>query len=387
MRSLIQIIFIALFFGLLILPGADMLFHFAPKTELTENRNLAAMPPLPATWGQIASFFASLETCFKDHLGFRPLIIQAHTLFRVKALAQSPNSRVLIGKDEWLYYSGDKEELLTYEKPFSEEELQAMKNAIEIRKKWFSQNGTLFFFVVAPDKQTIYPEYLPEPQATWQKDHCRYDQMYRYFNAHSASDVLIDVKSEMLREKERGRSVYLRTDSHWNQYAGSIAYRCIMDSICKYKPQVVGLKEKDLLWKSRPYCGDLVRMMGGNLLYQEEPDFAYPQASQDWTWISQEIKKEFHGATIHEPVITTKSPRALPMKVVVLRDSQFEFIRPLLSETFSDVVYVKWSESMESINQIIEAEKPDIIIHEAVERWIPHAIFLDLAKIDGNRQM
>ncbi|MGL5703371.1 MAG: hypothetical protein ACRCW5_09660, partial [Cetobacterium sp.] len=65
--------------------------------------------------------------------------------------------------------------------------------------------------------------------------------------------------------------------------------------------------------------------------------------------------------------VITKSNK--PLKVLVFRDSFTSAMIPYISETFGEVEYI-WSHSVNAHQQKIKEYKPDIVIHEMVERYI-----------------
>ena len=311
----IQNIFIALFCAQLALPAAGMFMRTAPQVKFSENRRLAALPALPRGWRELPAFCSAFEAYFKDRFAFRTALIQLHTVFKVKLLAQSPNRKVIIGRGGWLYFTGEDERLLRYDPPFSGDELRQILVATEARKRWFENSGALFFLIVAPNKQSIYPEFLPQLQAGWIKHHNLYDQLCDYFGAHSAMDILIDVKADMLREKAFGRPMYYRTDSHWNSPAAWLAYMQIMRCIQKYRPAAVALKAEDYSWERRPYSGDLVSILGIRDLFQEHSEFAEPRRAP--AAAITEAPTELDGVPLKYPALVSQSPRGADFTVVV----------------------------------------------------------------------
>ena len=260
---------VGFFLSLLLFPLADQLFGVAPKVALEENRNFAKLPPLPRSWKMLASFPAAFEAYYKDNFGFRRLLIQAHTIVKTKALRQSPSRKVLIGDNDWLYFTGEDESLLEYGPPLSVAELSDLTRTIEQRKIWYEQKGMQFFILIPPNKHSVYPEYLPEPQRTWSKTSL-YTQLVQYFTTHSTLDVFVDVLGPILREKKAGTKVYYQTDSHWNDGAAWQAYLALMAKLGRHNPEVCGKSEADISWLPRPHSGDLVRLfLGVPWLYQE----------------------------------------------------------------------------------------------------------------------
>lgn len=357
---------VVLFLSLLLLPLAAQLGDLAPQVPLQENRSLAPRPPLPRSWQQLVSFPAAFEAYYKDAFGFRRHLIRAHTIFKTKLLRQSPNRKAVIGRDGWLYFAGETEGLHTYDPPFSAAELRALAATIERRQRWFEQNGMRLYVLIPPNKQSVYPEHLPQPQRTWSKINL-YDQLLQHFTAHSRADVFVDVKAPILREKRAGTKVYYQTDSHWNDRAAWQAYLALMERLGRDDPDARGLTAADVTWQSRPYSGDLVTLqLGVPQLFEETAEFLVPRVPLRAVLTTQE--REFHGVPLTYPVIVSDSPAGSPRTLLFLRDSQLIPLIPYFSESFRRVVYVNHWEKADALARIIAAEKPDIVVHEMVER-------------------
>jgi len=359
--------FIALFLSILLLPLLDIFLPIAPRAEFSENRTLASRPALVWTRAGIESFPARFGEYFKDRFGFRKNLIQLHTIYKTKLLAQSPNRKVLLGGNGWLYFTGEAETFLQYLKPFSEEELNGLTAAIESSGKWFGEHKILFFILVAPNKQTIYPEFLPEPQAAWTR-YNHFDDFLRHFKSHSPLDVFIDIKQSLLREKNEGKRVYYQTDSHWNNLSAFLAYDRILTKLRQYNVQATGKKPGDFEWVTRPYSGDLVNLLGVERLFSEKNDFLVPRYRPMAVIQTIEKGEKFHSVSVTFPVIISEADKAISKKVLFLRDSQLDAAIPLFSESFRRTVYINYGENPDVIKKILEAEKPDIVLCEIVER-------------------
>jgi len=100
--------------------------------------------------------------------------------------ARGPVPFILLGKKDWFYL---KHKLSTNDyrglSILTARQLESWKNSIEIRKKNLEERGIRFLFVVAPDKKSIYPEYMP---AGLKKvnNRTRLDQLIEYLRNNSS---------------------------------------------------------------------------------------------------------------------------------------------------------------------------------------------------------
>src|SRR5580700_382880 len=101
-----------------------------------ENRNLAKLPGWPRNFQDVKNFTGQAMVFYRDHFGFRNALIRAVALGKYHGLGPEVNDRIIVGKEGWLFYSKD--------------------------EKFLADRGIPFLVVIPPDKQTIYPEYLPD---------------------------------------------------------------------------------------------------------------------------------------------------------------------------------------------------------------------------------
>lgn len=237
-----QHLLIFLFLFVLFLPITENLLRIFPETELFENRQLATFPIISET--NILSFPKNFENYFNDNFGLRKYLIKANNMIYIDLLSFSSNTKVVLGKDDWLYFAGENEALYNYKKKHTEEELKLYFNILENRTESFAEQGTHYYMIIAPNKQSIYPEYMPEYLQKL-NENSEYDQISEYFSNNSLN-INIDVKKALLKEKQKGNLVFYKTDTHWNDYAAFIAYQEIMIKFEKRYPELKPMSLADL---------------------------------------------------------------------------------------------------------------------------------------------
>jgi len=89
---------------LLCAPLLGGLLRVSEASEVAEMRALASRP----VWGStsLAQWPAAFEAWVNDHFPLRSHIVQWHGIVRHRWLHE-PSSRVVVGKDNWLFYSGE----------------------------------------------------------------------------------------------------------------------------------------------------------------------------------------------------------------------------------------------------------------------------------------
>ena len=130
----------ALFVLTIFLPAALAFLPWKPPSpELTEKRQLAPRPALPASIDDLLTFPQRFNRFFDDHFPLRTQLIQRYNYLRIKIMRQSDQRSVLLGRDGWLFYTQEKQ-LRDFigRAPFSEEKLEALRGLLEARRDWLA---------------------------------------------------------------------------------------------------------------------------------------------------------------------------------------------------------------------------------------------------------
>ena len=336
----------------------------------TEKRRLAERPALDLKPGTLATFPSRFEAYFNDHFGYRSLFIRRYNRIMKKYFAKSPVPDVLIGKNNWLFFTESNliDDFVGAD-PFTPEELETWRSNLEHKRDWLAKQGIRYLFVVAPNKQTIYPEYLPD---YLQKDRgrTRLQQLMTYLNAHS--DVPILDLSGVLTEAKKRHRIYHATDTHWNDRGAYAAYRAIMDRVGQWFPDASFTQNKIIETENVPgRGGDLAGMLDMADTMREEN----PVLKVQPTTCSPEINKavadfmKTPADLIRSKAFMTKCDNS-KLRAVVFRDSFFETIIPFIAEDFNRIVYVWKPYDQAIMKELIEQQKPQIVIEEMVERLL-----------------
>ena len=359
-RTSVSLIFIAL----LCLPAAFSLWQGASGMPSREKQKPAAVPDPALIWRQPALFTAQFENWFNDSFSLRAQFIRWNNVLRLALFHESAVRGVCMGQQGWLYYA-DEWNMEDYENimPYSPEDLAGIGWILEQRRSWLAARGIKFFVLVAPNKQTIYPEYLPHHiHKIGQLS--RFDQVAQYLSAHTDIE-LIDVRSEILAAKDKRRA-YHQTDSHWNDWGAFVACKKIMGRIKKYFPAVSVPREE--AYTTRALVGDggdLANMLTLKDMLTEERITMAPKAGLR----AIESNRDYPDPASRdgrEMVVRETGDLRLP-RALVFRDSFCWALVPFLSEGFQSSVYV-WT--FYFLPELIEREKPDVVILECAERYI-----------------
>ena len=133
--------------------------------RMTGSRALA-LPEWSWKVGDLKRYPSRFEFEFNLALPSRVEVASLARRVYVDGLGVSPVAEVVMGTDGWLYYVGPAGEKLLDRHvrgsaPFSEAELDRWRDFLVERARRFRSVGARYAFVIAPNKESIYPEHLP----------------------------------------------------------------------------------------------------------------------------------------------------------------------------------------------------------------------------------
>ena len=357
LQGRINVVLIALFMTFLWLPGLDSVFHFDWTPPRSENRAMASFPKLQSGWHGLQTYVAGLEAYFNDHFGCRKCLVQWNNKLRWSLFKDRSNGSALAGKDGWLFTT-DSQMIDHYSGrlQFTPEQLHDWQRLLEKRRDWLARRGIAYVFVVAPDKQTIYPEELPD-WVTKIRPQTKLDQFYAYMRAHSTVPVL-DLR-EVIRNGKKTCPTYFQTDTHWNFFGGFLAYQELMRTLAKQRTGLEPLPFSSFTLTNQLRPGmDLATILG---LSMAESNTYLLLPKPELPQFTVKLAPPDHPK---DPKYTINSQAK--GRVVIFQDSFALAWISFLAYNFNQVTYL-WQNDLDFV--WIEREKPDIVVSEMVERF------------------
>jgi alginate O-acetyltransferase complex protein AlgJ len=363
---------VAVFLVLICLPLSGLMLGFDRTFILEENRNLAAWPAFKTDRAALAALPGKFEAYFNDHFGFRKRLIYWLAIVKVQGLGVTSTPGVTLGTNGWLYLASDSA-VQSYRvvRPFTSGQLEAFRQLLEARRDWLAARGIPYLLVFAPNKDTIYPEFMP---AAYNKLHpeSRLDQLLDYMKDHSSVPI-VDVREDLRRAK-RVERVYDVTDSHWNSSGGYIAYERIMQALSAWFPEAQAAPRSEFraVVENGP-GGDLARMLGIADRIPEERLKLVPRTRWHFSHSDERFPIAARGAHPELTIATEWTDAKLP-RAILFRDSFAAQLIPFLAEHFQRILCV-WDRDFD--RAIIEHERPGVVIQEVVERSLEAGMPVD----------
>lgn len=319
--------------------------------------------PLPKPWRDESSwrdFPASFQAWYDDHFRLRGLYNRMYAYALWHAFRVS-SGKVLVGREGWLYYDApdDGDPIATYRGTnlFTAAQLGEIRDNLASWRDWLHARGIAFVVCVAPAKETIYPEFLPAGFAV--ADRPTRTSQFVAACREGGIDV-VDLRPVVAKAKADNRGpVYLRTDTHWTPAGAFAGATALLERIGTRLPGVRPPQASDYETSVRPARpGDLEGLIGvGTGLSDTTVDYRprfVPAAKAE----ASEHRKG---------IVAMEQPRPDLPRAVVFRDSFAAAMIPFLSPAFRRTLYIH---DHQPDPALIGEEKPDIVVFEAVERYL-----------------
>ncbi|GFP74267.1 alginate O-acetyltransferase AlgX-related protein [Clostridium fungisolvens] len=255
-KKILSVLYIIAFMIIILMPIIQMNLHIVNEGKGTENRSKAAKPEITLT-KPIVEQIKAYETYFNDNFGFRDRFIKMTNTIDVNVFKKSTNSKVILGKDNYLF---TREEMNDYNNipTLSQEQVENIVISMKMFQDQLEKRGISFVFSIAPNKSSIYPEYVADRPINSVGDN-NYSFFIKALDKYKVN--YIDLKKLLLENKSK-YDLYLKRDTHWNNIAAGL----VTDNILKYydKKFNIGTDLNITNIKSINGNGDLDGMLGIN---------------------------------------------------------------------------------------------------------------------------
>ncbi len=221
MKTVISYFFILFF----IFQGIVFFRPLEVKVLPGENRSISPFPDkMVMSKRGIEEFFSGIDSFLADRLLFRAETFEL--LSRVESRFNDvPDFNLAYrGKDGWLFLGKNQ----SIAKLMGSVQPKRPSKLIEDFKSILPEiDGIQTFFILGPDKSSVYPEYLPDfvrPVPV------RYVQAYLDQLENTEAVEVVD-PTEVLGQNKKQGLLYYRTDTHWNLPGASLAVETFIDGL------------------------------------------------------------------------------------------------------------------------------------------------------------
>lgn len=351
----------------LLLLGAVLLAIRAtgiPAPELVENRRLAELPPVRELLRNFGTWRAGVDAWITDQFPARRYLIGGLNFLRYK-LGYSGTSRVVVGRQGWLFYDDGTHLGQVRPSTLSEGDVNAWVDELKARSELLRAAGIPYVVLAAPVKESLYrelvPGYLAAPGRT--------DAESLAAAADAAGlNSYLDLHAPLRAAKAAGVPIYSAYDTHWT---GEGAY-------VGYAELVQRLATRGLPVQAQPRSTFHPPVPGGALVPQDMA-FMLGIASfvrQDYPMLVGDAP----AARIHwlgsardwtaDRVIDTGAQGPV---LLLTGDSFSNAWLPLLERSFSRIVFSHHQNGFFRPD-LIERFRPNAVVLEVIESGLRHAM-------------
>lgn len=294
--------------------------------------------------------------------------------------------QVVVGKQQWLFLGDDYENNMARGRGIrniSPARIDEWVRSMEARQRWLASQGIGLVFAIAPNKHSVYPEYLPEgvtiasPNST--------DRLVA--TMQQAGIRTIDGRKLLLHEKERWEYLYNKTDTHWSSIGAYLVYKKIMLEVRAEASELNQSIDLPLsgFKQTRTNPSGLARLLKIRRYLGPKSDFGYspPKHSGVADKLCLEV---FTSYSIPRTECKPSANRVLPVfstkyvvnneqgvndgTVLLIRDSFGNATSTLMNSTFTKSVQVHHRHTASEVNfkKIIQMETPKVVIYIVAER-------------------
>jgi len=370
---------IILFFAVLVLPIVQQCTGLFTDLQVVEKRELAEMPKLVVggsdVFGEVGlvEYPRAFDSYYNDNFGFRGTVITANGYGLDKVFDVSPSDRVVIGLDDWLFFN-NRQSLVDFEGriQYSEAELDAGVRGLVRNWREMQKRGITYLFVIAPDKSTIYSEFMPEHL---QKKHAvansRLDQLLGALLVEYPKFPVLDLRGALFDAKKRD-VIYHKRDTHWNTRGAYVGYVEIM--------KWLRVRHPEFGYTPREYLVEGERLTTyGDLSNYINVDTEYTDYYLKRRWKNfEEVDLSAEEEVLHKAQRFVGKDGA--PKLLMYKDSFTENMMDFLSQHFSESLYIHEFPCYVDL-RLIDLEKPDIVVHESIERGLHDIVRLCIGEV------
>ncbi len=338
MKRIAANLFTALFFCVCLFFSLGYLLPGSMDSDRDE------IPALIRDGGINDDFGNEFEEWFSENFAFHHTVTDLYADLKLTLFGEG-NDQVVVGKDDFLFFADTAADYIG-SNPMTDEEIQKIADGLAQLNREIVEYGGEFLFVCAPNKNTVYPEYMPDRYLmnTGKTD------LERLYEVLAQRQVpYIDLRPVLADAKSDGL-IYHKRDTHWNGAGAEASFRAICDIFGVDMPDLTGRGPVTV----NDFEGDLDALLfPGKVMYDRN------------------ITYDFTGMYVYtsafstpmDLVITTRSGGE--GKLLMFRDSFANAWIPYAASSFAEV---RMERGTPYQTAQLETYRPDCVIVEIAER-------------------
>ncbi len=218
-------------------------------TEKVEKPKLNFQSYADGSWQRFSDDY------FDKHLGFREPLIRYYNQYIWNLFKESNNPSVMRGKDNWLFediYVREHYESLMYDHTNDTAEMRRIFETEALRlwkvQKLLEEHNIYIFVNIAPGKNAIYPEYLPENRFYLRPEGLHAYEFYKKRFDELGVNYIDNVAVFKRLKNNVDYPLFPKKGGHWS----NIASVYVFDSILRYMEDIGNQNLRNLII-GKPY--------------------------------------------------------------------------------------------------------------------------------------
>ena len=324
-----------------------------------ENRKLYTWEDVKtmSTWENL---FPNLEHYIQDNVFYKNESVAAIGWVDENLFHDLFNNRVMLGKENWLFYKGDnciRDYRGGYE--LTEAELKEYAAAASRLQDVLEEKGIKLLLLVVPNKETVYGDkYLPS-KVVKISENSRADQIVDYIKKNTSCNIVYP--KEALINAAEEYQVWQKYDTHYNNVGAFITAQEVLEALGNDKESLHSFSVE-----KTGYCsGDLANMLGMNSRF-----------SDDIVYAVRGYKDDVHFETVENIAQQNLNFRKIisdvdnDTTVLFIGDSFLGHLQEYAAKNYRTNLFVHRDNYSLLDRDLFATEKPDIVVLQTAERFI-----------------
>ncbi len=336
----------------------------------TEKRKLAQLPQKPVNIAMLEKFPQEFERYFNDQFGMREFFLKAFSKVKLSigdteitnTVNKVPTKNTVKGKEGWFFlnrvWDGDPISDYRNISLYSEIDLLRATFVFAARNDWLKRKGIRYLLFFAPNKHTIYSEYMPD-YIVREGNISSMDQLYDVLSRYTSiefvdlRDILLNGKEEAhlyWKDKKEQAALYYKTDSHWNAAGADLVQYEIAGRIEKIFPKLITPVKRPLNdFSMSRFSGDISLIMGRDDKAAYGPSIFTGKCSKA-------TREEFRA---RQQVTTCKTGK---LNSLIFHDSFYPALKPFFADYFAKTTFLWERMSQKAVLEQLKKGKIDLVI-------------------------
>ena len=215
---------IVLFLAICLVPSAGLAV-FGPA-QAAANETLADTPSLTAEGGGLnLNLLDDLSDWMSDRFALRQELVTAQHALMAAVFHESGTDEVILGSDGWYFYSETLDDWQAVN-TMTDREILAAARTLALMQEYCESQGVTFLFTAAPNKNSLYGEYMPARYAAGDTA----DKNLTRLTA-ALADAEVSYADLYAALSESDEILYRKQDSHWNARGAALAGDTILTAL------------------------------------------------------------------------------------------------------------------------------------------------------------